>query len=65
MIEAAVEITVAHTKTRQAFGKPLFALQNTRRELAECATIAEVVRTSVDDAVGPVSPASTPVPTRS
>jgi len=51
MIEAAVEVTVAYTKTREAFGKPLIALQNTRMELAECATIAEVVRTFVDDAV--------------
>jgi acyl-CoA dehydrogenase len=51
MIEAAVEATVEYTKTREAFGKPLFALQNTRFELAECATLATVVRTFVDDAV--------------
>lgn len=51
MIEAAVETTVEYTKTRQAFGKPLFALQNTRMELAECATVAAVVRTFVNDAV--------------
>ncbi|MDQ4112635.1 MAG: acyl-CoA dehydrogenase family protein [Actinomycetota bacterium] len=50
MIEAAVETTVEYAKTRHAFGKPLFALQNTRMELAECATIARVVRTFVDDA---------------
>jgi acyl-CoA dehydrogenase len=51
MIEAAVEETLAYTKMRRAFGKPLFDLQNTRFELAECATIAEVVRTFVDRAV--------------
>jgi len=51
MIEAAVETTVDYTKTREAFGKPLFTLQNTRMELAECATLAHVVRTFVDDAV--------------
>ena len=51
MIETAVAETVAYTKSRQAFGKPLLALQNTRFELAECATIAQVVRTFVDDAV--------------
>jgi len=51
MIEAAVETTVDYTKSRQAFGKPLFALQNTRMELAECATLAHVVRTFVNDAV--------------
>jgi len=51
MIEEAVAQTIAYTKSREAFGKPLFALQNTRFELAECATIAEVVRTFVDSAV--------------
>lgn len=50
-IEAAVAETIEYTKTREAFGKPLFTLQNTRFELAECATIAAVVRTFVDDAV--------------
>ncbi len=51
VIENAVAETIAYTKSRTAFGKPLFALQNTRMELAECATIATVVRTFVDDAV--------------
>lgn len=50
-IETAVEATVEYTKSRQAFGKSLFALQNTRFELAECATLAMVVRTFVDDAL--------------
>ncbi|MGW5573482.1 acyl-CoA dehydrogenase family protein [Nocardia thailandica] len=50
-IEAAVDETLAYTKERTAFGKPLFALQNTKFELADCATIATVVRTFVDDAV--------------
>jgi acyl-CoA dehydrogenase len=48
-MEAAVELTVAYTKERQAFGKPLFGQQNTRFELAECATLARVARTFVDD----------------
>ncbi|OZD61713.1 acyl-CoA dehydrogenase family protein [Rhodococcus sp. 06-1460-1B] len=51
MIEAAVQQTVEYTKTRNAFGKTLFDLQNTKFELAECATIGRVVRTFVDDAV--------------
>ncbi|MGB3370183.1 MAG: acyl-CoA dehydrogenase family protein [Rhodococcus sp. (in: high G+C Gram-positive bacteria)] len=51
MIEAAVQQTVEYTKSRSAFGKTLFDLQNTKFELAECATIGRVVRTFVDDAV--------------
>lgn len=50
-MEVAVELTVAYTKERQAFGKPLFGQQNTRFELAECATLARVARTFVDDCV--------------
>lgn len=50
-METAVELTTAYTKERQAFGKPLFGQQNTRFELAECATIARVARTFVDDCV--------------
>lgn len=51
MIETAVQQTVEYTKSRNAFGKTLFDLQNTKFELAECATIGRVVRTFVDDAV--------------
>lgn len=49
--ELAVEVTTAYTKERHAFGRPLFALQNTRFELAECATIARVGRTFLDDCI--------------
>ncbi|MEY9933027.1 acyl-CoA dehydrogenase [Catenulispora sp. GP43] len=51
MLEAAVDYTVAYTKEREAFGKPLFKLQNTRFELAECATVARVARVFFDDCV--------------
>ena len=51
MSEAAVEATLEYTKTREAFGKPLFELQNTRFELAECATIARVNRVFLDDCI--------------
>lgn len=47
-LETAVASTVAYTRQREAFGKPLFALQNTRFKLAECQTEAVVARTFVD-----------------
>jgi len=50
-LERAVDETVAYTKARTAFGAPLFELQNTRFELADCATIARVARTFVDDCI--------------
>ena len=50
-METAVELTVDYTKERHAFGKPLFGQQNTRFELAECATIARVARVFVEDCV--------------
>ncbi|MBB5163603.1 acyl-CoA dehydrogenase [Mycobacterium sp. AZCC_0083] len=50
-MERAVALTVEYTKSRQAFGAPLFALQNTRFELAECATLARVSGVFLDDCV--------------
>jgi acyl-CoA dehydrogenase len=47
-LETALTNTVAYTQGRLAFGKPLFALQNTRFKLAECKTQAVVARTFVD-----------------
>jgi alkylation response protein AidB-like acyl-CoA dehydrogenase len=49
VLESAVAETVTYTKDRTAFGKPLFEMQNTRFELAECATIARIARVFVDD----------------
>ena len=51
VMELAVELTTAYAKQRHAFGKPLFGFQNTRFELAECATLARVGRTFVDDCI--------------
>ena len=51
VLESAVEETVKYTKNREAFGKPLFDMQNTRFELAECATIARIARVFVDDCI--------------
>ncbi|AEI64207.1 acyl-CoA dehydrogenase family protein [Corallococcus macrosporus] len=50
-LERAMDVTVEYTKQRQVFGKPLFALQNTRFELAEVATLRRVCRTFVDDCI--------------
>jgi acyl-CoA dehydrogenase len=49
--DAAVDETVEYTKQRTIFGAPLFDMQNTRFELAECKTLAEVSRTFVDRCV--------------
>lgn len=50
-IERAVALTIDYTKERQAFGKPLMALQNTRFELAECETTARVNRAFLDQCI--------------
>nr|WP_038171680.1 acyl-CoA dehydrogenase family protein [Tomitella biformata] len=50
-MERAVAITVEYTKSRTMFGGTLFDLQNTRFELAECATLAAVGRTFIDDCI--------------
>jgi acyl-CoA dehydrogenase len=50
-MQRAVALTVEYTKSRQAFGAPLFALQNTRFELAECATIARVSGVFLEDCI--------------
>lgn len=49
--EAAIDETVRYTKERKAFGGPLFALQNTRFELADCATKTRVARVFVDSCI--------------
>ncbi|MEB3050035.1 acyl-CoA dehydrogenase family protein [Mycolicibacter sp. MYC123] len=51
MSETALVATLDYTKTRTAFGKPLFAMQNTRFELAECATIVRVNRCFLDQCI--------------
>ena len=51
MMESAVALTVEYTKGRNAFGKPLFAFQNTKFEIAECATTAHIARVFIDDSI--------------
>ena len=50
-IEKAVELTVAYTKERQAFGKPVFSFQNTQFTLAECDTISSIAWSFVDGCI--------------
>ncbi|MCX2930680.1 acyl-CoA dehydrogenase family protein [Mycobacterium sp. CVI_P3] len=50
-MERAVALTVEYTKQRNVFGAPLLAMQNTRFELAECATLAKVSRTFIDHCI--------------
>lgn len=50
-MERAVALTVEYTKSRNMFGQKLFDLQNTRFELAECASIARISRTFIDDCI--------------
>ncbi|MDM0109696.1 acyl-CoA dehydrogenase family protein [Variovorax sp. J22R24] len=51
VIERAVELTLAYTQQRKAFGQALYDFQNTRFKIAECATLAHVVRSFVNDCV--------------
>jgi acyl-CoA dehydrogenase len=47
-IERALELTVAYTKDRTAFGRPIFNFQNTQFKLAECKAKATMARVFVD-----------------
>ncbi|QEE25491.1 acyl-CoA dehydrogenase [Rhodanobacter glycinis] len=47
-MEAAMQVTVAYTKERKAFGKPIFAFQNTRFKLAECQALLLASRALID-----------------
>ncbi len=50
-MERALELTVAYTKERTAFGKPLIGHQNTRMVLAECAARTRASRVFLDDCI--------------
>jgi acyl-CoA dehydrogenase len=47
-IERALELTIAYTKERTAFGRPVFNFQNTQFKLAECKAKATMARVFVD-----------------
>jgi acyl-CoA dehydrogenase len=59
----AIAETTAYVRQREAFGKPLMALQNTRFKLAECQTQATVARSFVDDCIGRLMRGELDVPT--
>ena len=48
-METMLETTIAYTRERKAFGKPIFEFQNTRFKLAEARAQAEMFRVFVDD----------------
>ncbi|WP_165611555.1 acyl-CoA dehydrogenase family protein [Mycobacteroides franklinii] len=50
-IEKTVDLTVAYTKEREAFGRPIFKFQNTQFVLAESDTIKSVAWSFLDDCV--------------
>jgi len=50
-IEETLSQTLRYTKDRHAFGKPVFAFQNTKFKLAEVATTARIARVFVDDCI--------------
>jgi acyl-CoA dehydrogenase len=51
MMELAMKLTLVYTKERKAFGKPIFAFQNTRFKLAECQATLLAARALVDAAI--------------
>ena len=46
--EAALEATIRYVKDRKAFGQPVFDFQNTRFQLANCATKTQALRIFTD-----------------
>ena len=51
MMEGAIEETLSYVKQREAFGAPLFNLQNTRFRLAEAKTTTQVARVFLDHCI--------------
>jgi len=61
--EAALDLTIAYTKERQAFGRPIAKFQNTRFKLAEMKTEVEIGRVFVDRCLELVVTEALDVPT--
>ena len=51
VMECAINETLKYVAERKAFGKPIAQFQNTQFKLAECATIATVAKTFVDQLI--------------
>jgi acyl-CoA dehydrogenase len=64
-IEESLNHTLAYTKDRHAFGKPVFAFQNTKFKLAEVATTAKIGRVFIDDCISKHIAGDLDVPTAS
>ncbi|WP_182376207.1 acyl-CoA dehydrogenase family protein [Nocardioides sp. WS12] len=62
-MERTVELTVEYAKERKAFDKPIMAFQNTRFVLAECATLATVGWSFLDDCIEKADLGTLDVPT--
>jgi acyl-CoA dehydrogenase len=65
IIEQTLAITLAYTKDRHAFGKPVFNFQNTKFKLAEVATTAKIGRVFIDDCIAKHLAGELDVPTAS
>ena len=52
IIESVLAMTVAHTRERKVFGKPLLDMQNTRFVLAEVKTEVTIARIYIDHCIG-------------
>lgn len=63
MMHRAIADTLSHVQQRQAFGKSLMNMQNTRFKLAECQTKATVARRFVDDCIERLDRRELDVPT--
>ena len=50
--ETAIEHTIAYTKEREVFGRPIASFQNTRFKLAEAMTETQIGRVFVDKCLG-------------
>lgn len=55
MMEGAIQETLAYVKQREAFGAPLFELQNTRFRLAEAQIRTQVARVFLDHCIQKVA----------
>jgi acyl-CoA dehydrogenase len=51
VMETALAHTLRYTKEREAFGRPVFAFQNTKFTLAEAATETKIARVFLDDCI--------------
>ena len=51
MMERALELTIAYTKERQAFGRKIIEFQNSQFVLAECKTEATVAKVFLDHCI--------------